>query len=65
MSIARMLGAPVFAFIAIVQAVRFVQQWPVSINGYSVPVAFSAFAAIAFAILSYLHWRDGAPRNGN
>jgi hypothetical protein len=63
MSISRMLGAPIFAVIAIVQAVRFVQRWPVSIDGYPVPLSFSAVAAVAFAILSYLHWRDGAPRN--
>jgi hypothetical protein len=58
-----MLGAPIFGIMAIVQTVRFVQQWPVSINGFSVPLAFSAVAAVGFAILSYLHWRDGAPRN--
>jgi ABC-type Fe3+-siderophore transport system permease subunit len=59
MSIAKILAVLVFAVMAVVQAVRFAQAWPVSINGYEVPVAASAFAAIAFAILAVITWRDG------
>ena len=60
MSVSRHLAAPVLGFIAVVQAVRFVQAWPVSINGYPVPVWASAVAALAFAALAVLVWREGA-----
>ena len=59
MSIAKILAVLVFGVMAIVQALRFAQAWPVSINGYQVPVMASAFAAIAFAVLAVLTWRDG------
>ena len=61
MSVARILAAPLFGVMAVVQAVRFAQAWPVSINGFSVPVWASAVAAIGFAVLAVLVWRDGAP----
>jgi hypothetical protein len=62
MSVSRHLAAPLFGVIAVVQAVRFVEAWPVSINGYSVPVWASAVAAVAFAALAVLVWREGAPQ---
>ena len=59
MSIAKILAVLVFGVMAIVQALRFAQAWPVSINGYQVPVMASAFAAIVFAVLGVITWRDG------
>ena len=61
MSISRHLAAPLFGIIALVQAVRFVQAWPVSINGFDVPVWASAIAALACAALAVLLWREGGP----
>jgi hypothetical protein len=60
MSVSRHLAAPVLGFIAVVQAVRFAESWPVSINGFSVPVWASAVAAVAIAALAVLVWREGA-----
>lgn len=59
MSVTKILTTILFAAMAVMQAIRFAQAWPVSINGYSVPVAASAFAAVAFAALAVLNWRDG------
>lgn len=58
MAVARKLAAPLFAAIAVVQAVRFVEAWPVSVNGFSVPLWASAIAAIGFAALAILVWRE-------
>jgi len=58
MSASRILTIAILAFIAVVQALRFLQAWPVSVNGYSVPVWASAIAAVAFAALAVLNWRE-------
>jgi len=59
MSATRILTTTVFAVIAVIQALRFFQAWPVSINGYEVPVWASAIAALACAALAVLNWREG------
>ena len=61
MAIARFVAAPLFGVMAVMQAIRFVQAWPVTINGFSVPVWASAVAAIGFAGMAILVWRDGGP----
>ena len=62
MSVTRALVAPLFGVMAVVQAVRFAQAWTVTINGFAVPLWASAVAAIGFAALAVLVWRDGAPK---
>jgi len=62
MAVARFIAAPLFGVMAIVQVVRFVEAWPVSINGFSVPVWASAVAAVGFATLAVLIWRDKPTR---
>jgi len=62
MSVTRIVAAPLFGVMAVVQAVRFAQAWPVTINGFSVPVWASAIAAVGFAALAVLVWREGAPK---
>ena len=62
MTISRMLAIFVLAALAVVQAVRFLWAWPVLINGFAVPLWASAVAAVVFAVLAVLLWRDGAPR---
>ena len=63
MAVSKQLGAPLFGIIAVVQAVRFVQAWPVSVNHFDVPVWASAVAAVGFGTLAVLIWReDGKPR---
>ena len=61
MAISRVLAAPLFGVLAVVQAFRFVQAWPVTVNGYSVPVWASALAAVAFGGIAVLLWREGGP----
>jgi hypothetical protein len=63
MSISRVVAAPLFAIMATVQVIRFAQAWPVTVNGYSVPVWASAVAALVFAALSVLLWREGGARS--
>jgi hypothetical protein len=60
MPIARFVAVPLFGFIAIMQAIRFVQAWPLSVNGYSIPVWPSAVAAILLATVAVLVWREAA-----
>ena len=63
MSVSRYVAAPLLGFIAVVQAVRFVQAWPVSVNGFEVPVWASAIAALVIGAISALVWREsGATR---
>jgi hypothetical protein len=52
------VAALLLAVVAGLQAVRFLAGWPVSINGYAVPVWASAvFAAIA-GLLALTLWRE-------
>ena len=49
-----------FALVALVQLVRFVLGWPVSINGVQIPVWVSAIAAVVAALLAVMVWREGS-----
>ncbi|CAN5193629.1 hypothetical protein BH11PSE14_BH11PSE14_12750 [soil metagenome] len=62
MAIMRVLAAPLFAVIAVAQAIRFVEAWPVTINGFSLPLWASAVAAVAFGALAILVWRESGAR---
>ena len=62
MAVSRFVAAPLLAVMAIVQAVRFFQAWPVLVNGFDVPVWASAVAALVLGTLAVLLWREGAPR---
>jgi hypothetical protein len=46
------LSAAIFALMGAVQLVRAASEWPVVINGYSVPVAFSYIVGPALLLLS-------------
>lgn len=52
------LACVLFALIALVQLARFVEAWPVSINGVAVPVWASAIACLVAAALSVMVWRE-------
>lgn len=54
----RLFAVALFSVMAVFQTVRFVRAWPVTIGTFSVPVWASAVAAIAFAALAMLFWRD-------
>lgn len=48
----------VFACVAVLQLVRFIQAWPVSINGFAVPVWASAVVFVVAAVLAVMLWRE-------
>jgi hypothetical protein len=48
--------------IAVVQALRFALGWPVTINGFSVPLWASAVAALVAGGIAALLWREGRRR---
>ena len=52
------IASVVFALAALLQAVRFLQAWPVSINGFEVPVWASAVFCVIAATLSVMVWRE-------
>jgi hypothetical protein len=64
MALIKHVASPVFGLLAVVQAVRFFEGWPVTINQFSVPLWCSAVAAVVFATLAVLAWRDGRPGPG-
>jgi hypothetical protein len=49
----------VFALIALLQLLRVLFAWPVSVNGMAVPVWPSAIAFVVAAVLSVMLWREG------
>jgi membrane protein implicated in regulation of membrane protease activity len=55
------IAAVVFALIALLQLLRFILAWPVSVNGLVVPVWASAIAFVIAAGLSVMLWRERRP----
>ena len=55
------VASVVLALVALLQLVRFLQAWPVSINGVAVPVWASAIACVISASLSVMVWRERRP----
>ena len=53
------LAALILGFIALVQGLRFAQAWPVSVNGYAVPVWASAIACLLLGWVAVMLWREG------
>lgn len=58
--VSRYVAAPMFGIIAVVQAIRFADAWPVTINGYAIPIWASGVAAFVFALVAFLLWEEGA-----
>ena len=52
------IASVIFALLALLQLVRFLQAWPVSINGMEIPVWASAIACVVAAIFSAMLWRE-------
>ena len=46
------------ALIAVLQFLRFVFAWPISIEGMAIPVWASAIAALFAAILATMLWKE-------
>jgi hypothetical protein len=52
------IAAVVFAFMALIQLLRFILAWPITVNGMAVPVWASAIAFVVAAGLSVMLWRE-------
>jgi hypothetical protein len=52
------IASAVFALVALLQLARFLQAWPVAINGVSIPLWASAIACVISATLSVMIWRE-------
>ncbi len=52
------IASVLFAIIALVHLLRFIQAWPVSINGILVPVWASAITFVLSLALSIMLWRE-------
>ena len=58
-----MLAVLVFAIVAVVQLVRVLMGWAVSINGLAVPIWGSGVVFLVAAVLAVMVWRENrAPR---
>ena len=53
----------VFSLIAILQLLRFVLGWEVSVNGIAVPVWVSGMAFVLLAGLAVMLWRETRGRS--
>jgi hypothetical protein len=52
------IAAVVLALIAMLQLLRLILAWPVSVNGVLIPVWVSAIAFVVTAGLSVMLWRE-------
>jgi len=53
-----LIAVVVFACVALLQLVRLIEAWPVSINGFTVPLWASAFIFVVATVLSVMLWRE-------
>ncbi len=52
------LAVVFLSLIAILQLTRFVQGWPVTVNGVAIPVWASGLAFVVVAFLAAMLWRE-------
>lgn len=52
------ISATLFAAVALVQVIRAVNAWPVTINGFALPVAASWIIALITGALCVWGWRS-------
>jgi hypothetical protein len=52
-----LLAAAVFGLVALLQLVRAILGWPITIDGYTVPVMASWIAAVVAAALAWLGYK--------
>ena len=56
------IGVLLLALAAVVQLLRFLLGWPVSINGVSIPLWLSAVAFVVIGGIAVMAWRERRPR---
>ena len=59
MARSRLIAAFLLGLIAVVQALRVALGWPVTVNGFSVPLWASVIAALVAGGVAVMLWRDG------
>ena len=52
------IAVVVFALIAVIQLVRFILGWEITVNGVTVPVWLSGMAFVITAGLAMMLWRE-------
>jgi len=52
------IAVVVFACVALLQLVRFIEAWPVSIDGFAIPVWASALVFVVATVLAVMLWRE-------
>ena len=52
------LAIVVFALVAVLQLVRFLEGWPVTIDTVAIPLWVSPIAAIVAGGLAFMLWRE-------
>ena len=52
------IASVVFALVALLQLIRFLQAWPVTIDGVDIPVWASGVFCVFAATLSVMVWRE-------
>ena len=52
------IAVVVFAGVALLQLVRCIEAWPVSIDGFVIPVWASACVFVVATVLSVMLWRE-------
>ena len=52
------IAAGLFALIAVVQSVRFLFSWEITVNGVMIPVWASVIASVIAAGLAVMLWRE-------
>ena len=59
MTPAKALAILLLGLIAVGQGLRFALGWPVTIDGFSVPLWASAMAAVVVGAIAVMLWREG------
>lgn len=60
-----MIAALLLGLVALMQGLRLVLAWPVTVNGYSIPLWASALAFAVAGTVSVMLWREAvAERRG-
>ena len=53
-----LIAIVVFALVALLQLLRFVMGWEVTVNGVAIPIWASGIAFLIAATLAFMLWRE-------
>ena len=56
------LAVLVLSLVALLQMLRVVSGWEVTVNGFAIPLWASVIAAVVAAVLATMVWREARPR---